>query len=236
MAKALSTWKVFPHGPFEQIDDNLWRVEQKMPKMPLWRVMAVARMNDGRLVIHNGIALDDPSMKAIEALGDPAFLLVPNGYHRLDARIYKDRYPGLKVVAPRGARAKVEEVVPVDLTYEQFPGDESVRLETLEGTGEQEGAVLVRSGGKTSLIFNDAVFNMPHQPGFNGFVIKMIGSSGGPKITRIARLFLVKDKKSFRAHLERLADLPGLTRILVSHHETIVDDPGGTLRRVAATI
>jgi hypothetical protein len=236
MAKALSTWKVFPHGPFEQIDDNLWRVEQKMPKMPLWRVMAVARMTDGRLVIHNGIALDDPAMKAIEALGDPAFLLVPNGYHRLDARIYKDRYPNLRVVAPRGSRAKVEEVVPVDLTYEQFPGDESVRLETLDGTGEQEGAVIVRSGGKTSVIFNDAVFNMPHQPGVEGFVIKMIGSSGGPKITRVARLFLVKDRKSFRAHLERLADLPGLTHILVSHHETIATDPAGTLRRVAATI
>jgi hypothetical protein len=207
-----------------------------MPKMPLWRVMAVARMNDGRLVIHNGIALDDPSMKAIEALGDPAFLLVPNGYHRLDARIYKDRYPNLKVVAPRGSRAKVEEVLPVDLTYEQFPGDESVRLETLDGTGEQEGVVLVSSGQKTSLIFNDAVFNMPHQPGVEGLVLKMIGSSGGPKVTRIAHLFLVKNKKSFRAHLERLADLPGLTRILVSHHETIVDDPGGTLRRVVATL
>ncbi|MCS6900713.1 MAG: hypothetical protein RMJ98_11135 [Myxococcales bacterium] len=236
MAKALSSWKVFPHGPFEQIDANLWRVEQKMPKMPLWRVMAVARMTDGRLVIHNGIALDDPSMKAIEALGDPAFLLVPNGYHRLDARIYKDRYPNLRVVAPRGSRAKVEEVVPVDLTYEQFPGDESVRLETLEGTGEQEGVVIVCSGGKTSVILNDVVFNMPHQPGFEGLIIKLIGSSGGPKITRIARLLLVKNSRAFRAHLERLAALPGLNRVLVSHHETITHDPAGALRRVAATL
>jgi hypothetical protein len=236
MAKALSTWKVFPHGPLEQLDENLWRVEQKIPKTPLWRVMVVARTSDRKLVIHNGIALDDASMKAIEALGEPAFLLVPNGFHRLDARIYKDRYPSIKVVTPRGSRTRVEEVVPVDLTSEQFPGDESVSIETLDGTGEQEGALITRAGGKTSVTLNDAVFNMPHQPGPKGFVLKVIGSSGGPKVTRIARLFLIKDKKAFRAHLERLADLPGLTRIVVSHHETIAVDPAGTLRRVAATV
>ena len=46
---------------------------------------------------------------------------------------------------------------------------------------------------------------------------------------------LIADKKAFRAHLERLADLPGLARN-VSHHETIDHDPAGTLRAVAATL
>lgn len=236
MAKALTHWKVFPHEPLEKLEDNLWRVEQTIPNMPMKRVMTVARTGNGKLLIHNGIALEEGAMKALEAAGEPAYLLVPNGFHRLDARIFKERYPSLKVVAPRGSRAKVEEVVPVDLTYEQFPGDDGVRLETLDGVGEQEGALIVRSGENTSLVLNDAVFNMPHQPGLKGAVIRMVGSTGGPKITRVARLFLIKDNGALRAHLERLASLPGLRRVIVSHHETITDDPAGTLRRVAASL
>ena len=64
----------------------------------------------------------------------------------------------------------------------------------------------------------------------------LLGSSGGPKITRVARFFLIKDAPAFRAHLERLASLPDLRRLIVSHHEMITSDPAGTLLRVAATL
>lgn len=236
MAKALSRWQVFPHGPLEQLEDNLWRVEQPLPRSPLHRVFSVARMNDGKLLFHSAIALEEPAMRSLEGAGSPAFLVVPNGFHRLDARIFKERYPALRVVAPRGSRVKVEEVVPVDLTCEQFPGDESVRMETLDGTGEQEAVLIVRSGERTTLVFNDAVFNMPHQPGLPGLALRALGSSGGPRVSRLARLLLVKDRGAFRSHLERLAGLPGLARVIVSHHEVVERDAAGILRRVASTL
>jgi len=73
--------------------------------------------------------------------------------------------------------------------------------------------------------------------GFSGFVFKHVTrSSGGPRVSRIARLFLVKDKAAFRAHLERLASTKDLRRVIVSHHETITEDPAGALRAVAATL
>jgi hypothetical protein len=236
MAKALSQWTVSPHSPLEALEPDLWRVEQPLATMPLQRVMTVARRQDGGLVIHNGIALDEASMKALEAAGEPAFLLVPNGMHRQDARIFKDRYPALRVVAPAGARAKVEEVVPVDLTYDQFPADGAVRLETLAGTEEHEGAMIVTSPAGTSVVLNDAVFNMPHPPGLKGLAVRLMGSSGGPRVTRLARLALVADRAAFRDHLVRLASLPSLRRVIVSHHEVISEDPAGTLRRVAASL
>ena len=34
-------------------------------------------------------------------------LVVPGGFHRLDAKIYKARYPQVKVLCPAGARQKV---------------------------------------------------------------------------------------------------------------------------------
>lgn len=238
MPKANTTWTVTAHEPIEVFHDRLWRVEGSLPKMDLRRVMTLARMSDDKLLIHNGIALDEASMKRIEAWGTPTWLIVPNGFHRLDAPAFKARYPQIKVLCPRGARKKVEEVVPVDGTYEDLPADPFVRLEILDGMKEAEGVLHVNDGhGDHTLVFNDAVFNMPHVHGFVGFVLKHItASTGGPKVSNVARFFLFKDKAAAGRHLLRLADTPGLRRIIVSHHQTITTDPAETLRAVARTL
>lgn len=236
---ANTEWKVLPHGPIEKLADNLWRVEGSLPNMPLKRVMTVARRRDGRLVVHNAIALEEPAMREIEAWGTPAFLVVPNGWHRLDAPAFKARYPQITVLCPRGARKKVAEVVAVDGTYDDFPrDDDSVTLEHVPGVRDVEGVMTVRSSdGATTLVFNDLLFNMPHLPGVQGLVLRYVtASSGGPRIARIARIAMVRDKAAVRGALERLADTPGLARVIVSHHETIAADPARALRAVAATL
>ncbi len=237
MPKAHDTWKVLPHQPVEQLEDNLRRVQGRLEGMPLMRVMTVARLGDGRLVVHNAMALEEAAMKELEAWGEPAFLLVPNAVHRLDAPAFKKRYPALKVLCPRGARKKVEEVVAVDGDYGDFPPDDAVRLEHLAGTRDGEGAMFVRSGGATTIVLNDAVFNMPHGKGLAGFLFRHVTqSTGGPRVSRLARLLLVKDRGAFRAHLGRLADTPNLRRVIVSHHRTIDERPGDALRQAAATL
>jgi hypothetical protein len=233
---AKDSWSSTPHGPLTALADKLWRVEAPMPNNPLRRVMTVARTREGKLLLHSAIALDEPTMKQLEGLGEVAYLAVPNGFHRIDAPRYKQRYPALRVYAPRGSKAKVEERVAVDGTYEQFPGDDQVRLETLDGVDEREGVLIVRSGDECSLVFNDILFNMPNLPGVQGLVLRAVGSSGGPRVSRIAHWTLVKDATALAAHLTRLAALPGLRRIVVSHHETIDHEPAEVLRRVAATL
>lgn len=70
-----------------------------------------------------------------------------------------------------------------------------------------------------------------------GLVLKHITqSSGGPRISRIARITMLGEKKAFAAHLDRLAETPALARIVVAHHETIEDDPRGALRTVATSL
>src|SRR5262249_20069115 len=159
------------------------------------------RLNDRRIVIHNAIALDDAEMKEIEAWGTPAFLIVPNGGHRMDAKIFKDRYPSLQVIVPPGAKAKVDPLVKVDATSGDF-GDERVRYEVLEGTKEREGVLAVTREGATTLVFNDAVMNMKSLPGFGGFMMGLFGFTGpAPKVSFPARMALVADKKALRGHL-----------------------------------
>ena len=231
------TWRVLPHRPLAQLSERVWRLEGDLEGMPMKRVMTIARRADGGLVVHNAIAADDPAMAAIGKLGEIRAILVPNGFHRLDAKAFHDRFPAAQVICPAGARAKVEQVVPVTATYDAVAADGVVELQVLDGTKAREGAMIVCDGDGTTVVLNDIVFNMPHVPGVQGFVLKnLMGSSGGIKITRIARLFLVADKAAVRAHLARLAALPDLRRVIVSHHETIDREPGRALAAVAATL
>jgi hypothetical protein len=82
MAKCFETWTVLPHGPIEKLSENLWRVEGTMNDGKIKRVMTIARMKDGRLVVHNAIALEPELQAEIEAFGTPAAIVVPNGFHR----------------------------------------------------------------------------------------------------------------------------------------------------------
>lgn len=220
MAKAHQDWTVLDYEPIVKLAENLWWVRGAIPGMSLKRVMVVARLSDGRLALHSPIALNAPDMSEIEAFGTPAFILVPNGGHRLDAPAYKKRYPAARVLTPRGSRDKVEEVVPVDGTYEDFPADPAVSLQALDGVGDLEGVMVVRSNDGVSLVFNDAVFNMDRKRDPLGFFFTtLLGSAPGPRVSRLVKLLYVKDKAALRADLLRLADTPGLVRVIVAHEK-----------------
>jgi hypothetical protein len=235
MPKAFDQWTVHPHRPIEKVRDDLWRVEAPVPGAPIPRTMLLVRLADGRLVIHNAIALDDAEMAEIEAWGKPSFLIVPNGSHRLDSKIFKDRYPALRVITAPGSKAKVEEVVKVDDTAGDF-GDGAVRYEVLDGTKEKEGVVVV-DRGETTLIFNDAIMNMRSLPGFGGFMMGLFGFTGPkPKVSLATKMVLVADKKKLRSHLERLAATPRLARIEVGHGIPVTEGAADALRSAASTL
>ncbi|MET0385396.1 MAG: hypothetical protein ABW321_05530 [Polyangiales bacterium] len=220
MPKAHSTWTVLDHGPIHKLSDNLWWVQGALPGMSLKRVMVVVKLGDGRLVIHNGIALRPAELEELERWGTPAFLLVPNQGHRLDAPAFKARYPQLKVLGPRGGRTKIEEVIKLDGTYEDFPADPHVRLEMLPGVGDGEGAMIVKSGDGTTVVLNDAMFNMDRKRDVLGFLFTTIlGSAPGPRVSRLSKLLFIKDKRALREQFARYAEIPDLVRVIVAHEK-----------------
>ena len=238
MSAPLRDWKVLPHDSPVAIDDNILTVvgEIRMPVMVLPRRMTVARLHDARLVIFSAIALADKEMAALDLFGRPAFLIVPNGRHRLDARIWKDRYPALQVIAPEGARAKVAEVVPVDTSTPDFD-DADVQFITVAGTRSRESALLVRSPTGTTLVLNDIVGNIRDASGFTGWFLGLVGFSGPrPQIPKVVKMALVDDRNALRAQLTQWADIASLTRILVSHGAVIDADPRRILRELADSL
>jgi hypothetical protein len=236
MAKAQTEWNVLDHGPLEQVADNLWRVTGALPGMSLRRTMTVVRRADGSLLLHSPIALDDARRHELEALGPIAVLVVPNAGHRLDAPAYKARYPQSVTFCPRGGRAKIAERVAVDGSYEDYADDGVLRFETLEGVGEQEGAMVVRSSDGVTVVLNDVVMNMDTKRDPLGyFFTTVMGSAPGPRVSRLVRLVYVKDQPALRRHLERLAALPDLQRLIVSHEKLTSGPEAAAALRKAAT-
>jgi hypothetical protein len=233
MAKALDRWKVLPHDPIQKLEENLWYVRGMLGRIQ--RMMAVTRLGDGRLVIYNAVALDEPEMQELEAWGRPAFLIVPNAGHRNDAKIWKQRYPGLRVIAPAGAKRRVEEVLPVDDTGGDF-GDPAVRFVAPDCTAARDCLLEVRSARGVTLVINDLVMNQPHQKGVGGLIFRALGFTGtAPKVAPLSRLMLVRDRAGLKSLLEQLAGTEGLVRVLVSHGQVIDRDPAAALRTAAAT-
>jgi len=231
-------WTVLPHGKMVQIDENILTVvgEIHMPLMDLPRRMTVVRLSDASLVIFSAIALDEEEMSALEGYGRPAYLIVPSDKHRLDAKIWKDRYPEIQVVAPEGARAKVNEAVPVDTVTPRFD-DPNVQFVTVPGTRDREAALVVRTPNGTSLVLNDVVGNIRDAAGFGGWLLHLAGFAGkDAQIPAVVKMAVIENTKALRSQLLQWAEIDSLVRVLVSHGSPIEDNPRQVLRELAESL
>ena len=238
MAAPFKSWTVLPHGELTQIDDNILTVvgQISMAVGPLPRRMTIIRLADRRLVIFSAIALREEEMRRVEDFGAPAFLIVPNEIHRMDAKIWKDRYPNMRVVTPEGARAKVEEIVAVDSTTGNF-SDPNVAFSAVPGTLEHEAALQITGIHGTTLVLNDLVGNIRDATGFSGWFLRMMKFAGDePHIPTPVRWKLVSSKAELRGQLLEWAAISGLKRILVSHGAIIDAGPRDVLRNLANSL
>jgi hypothetical protein len=232
MAKCFTTWTVLPHEPITKHSENFWSVSGNMPGGNQRR-MSVARRSDGKLVLHNAIALDADEMAELEAFGKPAFLVVPNGFHRMDSKIYKQRYPDMAVLCPMAAREKIAEVVEVAGHLDEMPKDDDVELFHLRGLKEREGALRVKGKTGTALVFNDTLLNMKDQGALKEF---FMAPTGALSVPRFMRWMMVKSGAELKSHLEELADSPGLSQIVPGHGDVVVKHAPSALRQAAARL
>lgn len=234
---ANTTWKVAQHESLVTVADGVWAVNAKLDVLPIGRRMTILRQSSGELLIHSAVACDEETMAAIDRLGPVGCIIVPSASHTIDAPRYAARYPDARVLCPRPARRLVEKVLPVHGHYDELPTGAAVRVESIDGIPGEGVFIHTDAAGEVTLVFNDALMNLPdHLPGFKGWLTKVMGSTGGLKVTGIARRFIVKDQSAYAAHLRRLAEISGLRRIVVSHGDLILDEAAAALRPVARTL
>ncbi|HHO52924.1 MAG TPA: hypothetical protein ENK18_19125 [Deltaproteobacteria bacterium] len=227
--------QVHPHTPLTQVVAGLWAVQGSLPRSGLPRTMAVVELEQG-LLLHSGIALDDAGLEALEALGPPRILIVPNRMHRTDAAAYKERYPQLQVVAPRAARAAVEEIVPVDAVAEEILPTLGIEPLIPDGLKPSELVYRVPVASGCALLITDLLFNLPHQRGLSGLVLRYLTrSTGGFKVTGLGRVMLVQDRSRLGRWLLQLAE-PEPVAIVVAHGDWITTDCAACLRQAASAL
>jgi hypothetical protein len=177
--------------------------------------------------------LREESMREVEALGIPRFLIVPNAHHRLDLRLWKRRYPDALVLAPGGARDAVGKAVPVD-GDEQALRDTDAGLLPVPGTGEAEFAFEVRRGDGLTLIVNDLIAHVAHPDGLGAQLMARLMGFGvkKPAVPRIARRMLVRDAAALAGQFRAWSADGSLRRIIPSHGD-IIEDPVAVLTELA---
>ena len=189
---------------------------------------------DGRIAIHSPIPLMDADMEDIERWGEPAFCIVPDRRHRLDSPAFRHRYHALKIVCPDASLARAERVVAVDGGYEMLPPEFQWRMLAMTGG---EAAFVSRNDERVTLIFGDALINLPHLGGALGVILRLIGPTGGRRVTPANKAIAVSDRQIQSAsQFRKLAATPCLMRLVPGHGANLEGDAAAILRMVADRI
>ena len=237
MPKLHNEWKVLPHGPLREVEPGLLTVvgQIQMPLGNFPRRMTVVGLAGGRTALWSPIPLVEGEMKRVEALGQPAFLIIPNPGHRLDARPYRARYPQAKIITAPGAEKRVGEAVPVDDSNADL--GQTAELVTVAGVDQLELAMFVRHEGGVSLVTNDIIGNVRHPKGPGAWIMsRLMGYGPSPQIPRVARRMFIKQPQELAAQMRDWATTPGLRRLIPSHGDIIESQPSTVLLRLAQSL
>jgi len=232
MARAERPWTVTPHGPILEHEPNLWSVAGRLPGAPIPRRMTIVRRRDGTLVFFHAIPLEEPVLAKVLAWGRPAELVVAHADHGMDATPFAKRL-GLRILGPKGDQARMRARFDMAGTLEDLPRDPDVTFEPVDGTKAGEPVEVVRSEGRVSLAFSDAI--QAHGDG-QALFFRLLGFKGDARVVPLFRLLFTRDRAALKAHLARLAETPGLARLIPCHGAIVEQDAAGALRRAAAAL
>lgn len=213
-------YKLYPYGPIEALAPGLWRVVGEL-QVPMKRSMYIYRLPDGTLLLDSVVAMSEPDLAKLDALGRPTVMTIPHPKHLMDAGFYKQRYPQLKVYGEADAQAKLglsfsgtleEGMPPLGITPHPIPGMKMAEV-ALE---------LPLEGGSRALLFCDLV-NRTNEvgPGIIGALMKVFGPSGDGGVAPILKLTQIDDKYQVRSYLKKLSTLPSIA-ILAGCHGGVV--------------
>jgi len=222
--------KIYPCKPLQQLAPNLWQAEGSL-SIPVPRNMTVYRTAAGELVLYSVVALDEPGMQALEALGTPTAMVVPHRRHHMDLPFYKARYPSLRVFGPH-----LEVVNGVQVTEPISALDQYGIYATLVPGATYDDVVMELPIGDAglALCLCELLGNIRLR-GVLGFLLKLIGPPGGGfGLARAVRWREVRDRPRLRAWLEGLAARPELRMVLVGHGAAVTDDVQAKLARAAS--
>jgi hypothetical protein len=218
----------YPHGPLAFIDDGLFILEGRWKRSAFERKMVAFLLTSGELAVHSPIAMEDAGMAALEAVGRPAWILVPNRFHASEAGWYADRYPSARVLVPAEIREKLFEKVPrIDGSLDDdWPESLQGEVSVVPLRGTRIGEVAFVHHRSRTLVLTDACFHYAGDdlPFMARMFMRANGAYGGFGPSRIFKQFAIADRHAFKKSIEQVLE-HDFDRLVVSHGRTI--DAGG---------
>jgi hypothetical protein len=224
---------IYPHGELAALADNLWQVQGSL-KLPVPRNMTVLRASTGQLVLYSVVALHEAGMRSLEALGEPAVVVIPHRRHQMDAPFYKARYPRIRVLAPDPARVRG---VSVDGGLDELSAFD-VRSYVLPGNTYEDVVmdVPLAGGGGRALCVCETLGNVS-MPGAWSLIFRVLGPPGGGfGIARAVRLREIRGSAELRAWLGQQAERRDLRALLFGHGPALTQGIAEALRQAASQL
>jgi hypothetical protein len=152
----------------QKIADGLWYVpgEVRMPGGVIFPCrMTIVKLSDGRLWLHSPVSLTDEDAKAINALGEVAFLVAPNCFHHLFMKAAMARFPTAKVYgAPKLNKKRPDIAFTAMLEGDAAEGwPQEIAQLLIKGIPGLNEVVFFHAPSRT-LIVTDLIFNMRNPP------------------------------------------------------------------------
>lgn len=187
--------------------------------------MTVIRLDDGSLLLHSPLRIDDDLAAELEALGTVRHLVAPNTYHHLYIRGAKNRWPGATTYAAPGLSEKR-----ADMTWDVILDEEApeawrgqVDQVLIAGAPKMNEVAMVHRKSRT-LIVTDLIFNVQGgtKSWMTPWLLRMFGAWKKTTQSWMWR-FLVKDRDAAAQSVETLMALD-FDRIIVAHGDIIESD------------
>jgi len=211
---------LYPHGPINFIDDGIFVVEGRWKRSAFERKMTVFRLGSGEVAVHSAIAMDEAGMAALETIGQPSWILVPNSLHSSDASWYGERYPSARILVPAAKRKKLfEKVRRIDGSLDDdWPEALRGELAIVPLHGTRIGEVAVVHLPSRTLVLTDAVFNYRDKdlPLVARMIMRANRAYGRFGPSRIFTSFVIDDRDAFLGSIDALLE-HDFDRVIMSH-------------------
>lgn len=222
-----------PHGTLVTLAANLWQVRGSLPgALPVPRNMTVYRAANDELILYSVIAMTDEGMRALEALGRPAVMVIPHKRHQMDAPFYKARYPSLRVLAPDPSMVRA---VTVDGGLDALSAY-GVDARVVPGNTYGDVAMRLPLDDGVALVVCETLTNL-RPTGALGLLFGLLGPPGGGfGVARAVRIREIRNAPRLRAWLHDQANLGDVRMLLVGHGDAITRDAAAALHAAASGV
>jgi hypothetical protein len=195
--------------------------------------MAVIRLAGGALFVWSPVALTDDLKSAVDALGAVRHVIAPNALHHLFLGEWQRAYPGARLYAPPGLRARRKDIAFDGDLADAPPPQWAAAIDQVVVPGNliTTEIVFFHRASRTAL-FTDLIqhFAPAWFSGWRAVVARLdLMTASAPAVPRKFRLAFV-NRRAARAALRRILAWP-TQKVVMAHALPVEEDGQAFLRR-----